>query len=290
MRDLQEGSFVRYNTTERAIAEIRYVTQNYHVKWVSFTDDTFNANKEKLQNFLTLYKKEIGIPYICRIRIDLTDEDQIRLLKDTGVDRITIGLEHGNYDFRKKYLYRDMANEKIVQFGKWCRDLKIRLHTNNIFGFPDETMELAWDTVNLNMEIKPELASSFLLAPYPGTDIHKYSEKTGHLPENFSFEDLSGHHSWTDTNFKIKSEIQNPKIREMTNLRCFTMILVFIPWIKPLVKILIKLPPNPFYEFLMHMSGNMRVSWPYANWKERLILIRRMVFLFTKWDSEKIPA
>ena len=56
MRDLQEGSFVRYNTSERAIAEIRYVTQNYHVKWVSFTDDTFNANKEKLQNFLTLYK------------------------------------------------------------------------------------------------------------------------------------------------------------------------------------------------------------------------------------------
>ena len=53
---------------------------------------TFNANNKRLVEFLTLYKKEMGIPFVCQLRVELATEEQFELLKVAGVTQISIGL------------------------------------------------------------------------------------------------------------------------------------------------------------------------------------------------------
>jgi anaerobic magnesium-protoporphyrin IX monomethyl ester cyclase len=279
MLDLYKGKghWLRFKSNKRVIEEIKNVKKKYPMKWLSFVDDTFNANKEKLKELLDMYKSEIGIPFLCQLRIDAADEEQIELLKQAGVERIAVGIEHGNEEFRKKILNRSMTNKQILDFSKWVNKRKVRIHTQNIMGFPGETIEQVFTTIELNAKIKPEFANSNILTPYPGTDIYTYAKNNGYLDGDFNFENIVGHNTSGDSNVRIKSEIKNNDILQIVNLRCFFMLLVWYPWVKPLVKILIKFPYNRFYEFLWQITGNNRITWRYANWKERKMLISKLM-------------
>ncbi len=277
MKKLYGGDWVRFKSNKKMIKDIKEISSEYPARWISFHDDTFNVGKKRLKAFLELYKKEIGKPFLCRIRIDLTDEEQIELLKQAGVDKIVVGIEHGDEVFRKKMLNRDMSNKQIVKFGKWVRSRNIRLQTNNIIGFPEETIDLAFSTVEINQKIKPELASAFLLNPYPGTDIYKYALETGNLIDDFNIDKLTGHYCWSESVREIKSSIKNKNINQLINLRCFFMLLVQYPWLKPIVKILILFPNNRIYEFIWQITGVFKVSWKYSPREERRKLLSRML-------------
>jgi len=285
MKDLYKGkgSWLRFKSIERSVEEIKEVNKKYPIKWVSFMDDTFNTNKKRLREFLEMYKREIGIPFICQMRVDFADEEQIKLLKDAGVDRITIGVEHGDEDFRRKVLNRDVTNKQILDFGKWVNEANIRLSTQNIIGFPGETLDLAFSTIEINAKIKPEFADSSILNPYPGTEIYNFSKENGYLSDYFDFHDLGSHsNSYYDSNHSVKSSINNKDIHKLLNLRCFFMLLVMYPWLKPVVKILIRFPYNRVYEFAWQITGNFRTIWRFADWSERKNILKKLVFVLVK--------
>lgn len=275
-----KGSWLRFRTSGNIIEEIKQVNKKYPMRWLSFVDDTFNADKKLLKEFLDIYKREIDIPFLCQLRIDMADEEQIELLKQAGVERIAVGIEHGDENFRKTVLNRDMTNKKILEFAGWVNKRKIRLQTQNIIGFPGETLKLAFSTVELNTRIKPELANSNILAPYPGTDIYKYAKEKGYLRDNFCYEKIVGHTTVDGFNARIRSEIKNERINELINIRCFFMVLVRHPWLRPIVKLLIKLPYNIIYELIWQVTGSFRISWRFADWNGRKALLKKLLLLF----------
>jgi radical SAM superfamily enzyme YgiQ (UPF0313 family) len=151
------------------------------------------------------------------------------------------------------------------------------LQTNNIIGFPEETIDLAFSTVEINQKIKPELASAFILNPYPGTDIYKYALETDNLIDDFNTDMLTGHYSWSDSMRRTKSLIKNKSITQLVNLRCFFMLLVNYPWLKPIVRILILFPNNRIYEFIWQLTGMFKINWKYSPKEERKKLLRRLL-------------
>ena len=54
------------------------------------------------------------------------------------------------------------------------------MKTFNLVGVPDETPALHMDTVRLNREINPDVATIFTFSPYPGTDLYDYSVQKGY--------------------------------------------------------------------------------------------------------------
>lgn len=173
-----------------------------------------------------------------------------------------------------------MTNKQIFDFGEWVNKKKIRLHTTNIMGFPGETLDMAFSTIEINAKLRPELAICGILNPYPGTDIYKYAKDNGYLREDFNFNRMTGQKTWSAFKSKIKSEIKNEYMPQMTNLRCFFGLLVFFPWLKPFIKILIKLPYNSFYEFIWQITGPFKVAWRFADWIEKRHLLKRLFSAF----------
>lgn len=274
-----KGSWLRFKAPERMIEEIKEVNNKYPIKWVSFIDDTFNASKKRLKEFLLLYKNEINIPFVCQLRVDIADEEQIELLYQTGVDRVTIGVEHGDEIFRKKVLNRNIPNTQLLAFGQWIQKRRIRLFTQNIIGFPGESVNTALTTIELNAKLKPELAVSNILSPYPGTEIYEYAANHNAISASFDFNTMSGHNTAYGYNNKAKSDIKNENMKELLNLRCFFMVLVHHPWLTPLVRVMIKLPYNRFYEFIWQITGTTRISWRYADRNERKSLVRKLMHI-----------
>jgi radical SAM superfamily enzyme YgiQ (UPF0313 family) len=105
----------------------------------------------------------------------------MRKLKDVGLDRITFGMEHGNEKFRRDVIRRDYTNEEAIRCMKIPEELDITFSVNNIIGFPDETRELAFDTIELNRHFNSDSLSCSTLVPFHGTEIRAYAEKKGYI-------------------------------------------------------------------------------------------------------------
>jgi len=273
-----KGRWVRFKSIDRIMHEIEGVNDRYPIKWVSFNDDTFNIDKKRLIEFLKVYKQDIGIPFFCNLRIDYTDEDQIERLKQAGVDKIVVGIEHGDEDMRKNILHKNISNKQIYDFGRWVNERKIRLHTSTIMGFPEETVDLVFSSIEMNSRLKPELALANILSPYPGTDIYRYIKDGGYLEEDFNFNEMTGHNLHAVDSKSIKTAVKNKNMPLIINLRCFFPLLVYQPWLKPLVKLLIHLPHNYFYEFIWRITSYFKTDWKwYGSWKERKDQLRKLI-------------
>ena len=103
------------------------------------------------------------------------------MLKAVGLDRVMFGLEHGNEDFRRDVVKREYSNEDAVAKIKIVEKLGITFAINNMIGFPDETRELAFDTIELNRQFNSDATSCSILVPFHGTELHDLCVQKGYL-------------------------------------------------------------------------------------------------------------
>ena len=95
--------------------------------------------------------------------------------------RVAFGVEHGNSDFRKKVLDRNVSNDKMIENLKYVTDLDIPISVNNVMGFPTETRELVFDTINLNRQFKSDGINAYSFVPFHGTPLRTMAEDLGYV-------------------------------------------------------------------------------------------------------------
>lgn len=274
-----KGTTIRFKSITKIINEIKNVRDRYPLKWVQFNDDTLNINRKWLEAFLEEYKKEIGLGFLCNLRVDLIDEDLLVEMKKAGVNRIGVGVEHGNEKYRRDVLKRSITDEQIISAGNLFHKYDIRFHTGNITGFPGETLDMAFDTVYINQKIKPEVANCFVFQPFPGTQLYDYTISKNLMKKNITIDDFGAQQSWTSGLPRISSVIDQENMNELINLHCFFDLLVHYPWLERMIRILIKIPPNRFYQFISQWCS-FKIYWKYSSGiREKMKLLHRTLRL-----------
>ncbi len=181
---LKGMSFFRKKSMDLVKTEIKNHIEKYDVEYIYFWADTFLAwNEKEFNEFCEMYS-EINLPFWCQTRIETIDEEKFKKLKKIGLDRITFGMEHGNEEFRRDVVKRDYSNEDAVKKIKLVEDLGITFSVNNIIGFPDETRELAFDTIELNRRFNSDNTSCSIFVPFHGTELHELCVSKGYLDPN----------------------------------------------------------------------------------------------------------
>ena len=173
----------RIKSPRRVVDEIKYFMEKHKANYVYFNAETFFAMPPK--NFLLLadlYIQEIGLPFWIQTRPETITEERVGLLKDMNISNINIGLEHWNEEFRAKVLKRRMSNIRIVESLKILEEADIPVTVNNIMGYPDETRELIFDTIELNRMVKSATINAYLYNPYNGTELYEVAKKKGYIP------------------------------------------------------------------------------------------------------------
>jgi anaerobic magnesium-protoporphyrin IX monomethyl ester cyclase len=171
------GSFFRKKSIDKIYDELIYFKEEIGLELVFFWADTFLAwNKKELDEFCEMYK-EIKLPFWMQTRPETVNEEKLKKLKDVGLMRMAFGLEHGNEQFRNKLLDRRWKNKDIVEAMKVPKELDIDFSVNNITGFPTETRELVFDTIEINREIEATNYNIYTFVPFHGTPLRKLTDK-----------------------------------------------------------------------------------------------------------------
>lgn len=181
-RDAGCGRYFRVKTPERVMAELKRQIDKYKADYIYFSSETFFARDDKnIEEFAEQYAKEIGLPFWCQTRVETLTEKHIKILERMNCDRMSIGIEHGNEEFRKKILKKHFTNDQAIEVFRLLEKSRIAVTVNNIIGFPDETRELAFDTIRLNRSIKADSINALYFTPFTGTPLRQYCIDKGYL-------------------------------------------------------------------------------------------------------------
>jgi len=238
------GTYSRRKSIEYVIREIEDFLSKYPLRRLVFRDDTFIVGYDDyVKPLLAEYRKRIGIPFSVLIRADYMTEESVRDLAESGCFAVKMGVESGNEYMRNKIMHKHLSNEEILQCMGWLKKYGIMVQTSNILGSPGETLDSAWETLEFNAELAPEHAWCSLIQPYPGTTIQDLVMKDGMLPPGFDSDEF-------EQSYFMTTPVDVENKREITNLQKLFPLAVRYPWLAPVVKEAIKLPPNQFYNFL----------------------------------------
>jgi anaerobic magnesium-protoporphyrin IX monomethyl ester cyclase len=161
----------RYRSVENALQEIKEARKQHDFQKIWFLDDTFGLDKTWRDEFCEEYKREIGLPFICLLRVNIVNEKFIRELKGAGCYRIQFGIESGNEYIRNEVMKRNISTEQITRAFDLCRKYGLETASLNLIGLPGETEEMIWDTIKINRRIKPTSSYANIFFPYRGTPL-----------------------------------------------------------------------------------------------------------------------
>jgi anaerobic magnesium-protoporphyrin IX monomethyl ester cyclase len=183
---LAEGRYVRQRGIDNVIAECIELRDRYGATKIDFQDDIFILDKTWLREFAPRFRDEVGLPFWCHVRANLITEEVVSLLKEGGCVAVAMGVEAGNDELRNLILKRRLDREEIVRTGRWLIEYGIDLLTQNMIALPGETIEMAFETVAVNAQIKPQHMNLYFFQPYPGTELAQYSVDHGYFDGDFS--------------------------------------------------------------------------------------------------------
>lgn len=182
----RENTGVRYfraKSLDKVFNDIRYFVEDCRAEYLFFWADNFMAyGKRDIDEFCDIYSN-FRIPFYIQSYPTNIDEYKVKRLKDVGLDRIGMGVEHGNEDFRRNIIGRVYSNAKAIEKVKILRKYDVEYSANNIVGFPTETPDLHWDTVLLNRALEAHSASCSIFTPFYGTPLRALSLEKGYLKD-----------------------------------------------------------------------------------------------------------
>lgn len=190
------GRKTRRRSVKNVVDEIEYLHKTYSIKGIYFCDDTFTLRPEWVRQYCEeLKQSNMKIVWACQSRVDQTDENLMRLMKESGLVQLDFGVESGSEKILKilgKGGHGDRT-EAIKKSFELCRKLDIRTLATFIIGNPEETKEDIEQTFNVAKEIKSDYTAFYFLTPYPGTDIYDMAIKNGWLDPNLPFSEIWAH-------------------------------------------------------------------------------------------------
>lgn len=168
-------SYFRMQPPEVTLAHLTELKEKFGATWYKFTDDTFLLPSVEHLEEVGAGLKKLGIQFACSVMPNTITEEKVRLAKDMGCVAMSVGVESGNEGIRKM-IRRNYRDETLIRNLKIVTDHDIRLSTFNIIGFPGETRENVFETIELNRKLGSLSCNVYILFPYPGTAIQKEYE------------------------------------------------------------------------------------------------------------------
>lgn len=234
--------FLRTRDKGHLLEELIYVKGHSRLETVVFDDDVFTSQRRWLKGFLEDYKRRVGIPYICNVRVEGVDDELARMLAESGCFRVCMGIECGSESIRRDVLKKDFTNADVVRAAGIIKRYGIRILTNNMMGIPDETLDDALETIHINVRIKTDYPWCSIFQPYPGTPLADYAIEKGYLQSL----DVD---SFNPTFFE-GSILKMRDIDAIVNLQKFFYVAVRFPWTIPLIQRLVRWPLRKAYHFI----------------------------------------
>ncbi|MDG2331309.1 MAG: radical SAM protein [Flavobacteriales bacterium] len=207
------GQSYRRRPAKLVVDEIQLLQENYGVEALWFVDDVFTISHKWLASLHDeMNNRNIQIDFEIITRAERLNEEVLKMLKEMGCFRIWIGAESGSQriiDAMDRRVSVKDVREKI----KLTQQHGIEAGTFIMIGYPGETQEDIFETVNHLKLAPPDQFTITLAYPIKGTGLYdQIAEDIIEAPEWTTSTDR-------DINFKRSYDFEYYKhaIRYVTN-------------------------------------------------------------------------
>ena len=186
------GKLVRTRSVENVISELQYATKMLpNIKQVAFYDDVFGLDLKWTAKFCEQYKEKIGIPYWVYVHPKTVNEQLIRMLKDSGLVYVDMGIQSGSQRVRNEFFKRMDTNEDVQRAMSIVHDLKVKPRLDFIMDNPFEEASDKQELLQLLLSFKrPFEFRLYSLAYFPGVELTRMALERGYIQED-DVEDIS---------------------------------------------------------------------------------------------------
>jgi radical SAM superfamily enzyme YgiQ (UPF0313 family) len=252
-----KGTWCRRFSVDRIIREIKDVRAKYRLEFVKFDDDVFAMKADPwLEEFTDKYLKEIGLPLNCLIHLEHASEDMLKLLVKAGCYSITTSVDSTCDRIRREVLKRATlkSNDELIESLLRIRRHGINVFVNYITAVPTSTEKDEIDTILMSKAGRVVYANYTTLVPFHGTEIWQYCK------------DLKLYDRKTIPKSLLKPSLLKGVSHQQRRIQRNVLLLgaygcVMPNWlIKPLLKIISYVPPNPIFIILYSLLKSWQMS------------------------------
>lgn len=265
LSDIYKGQkLFRQYPVKYIIEDLSNMKEDYkNLRYVFFNDEIFGLNKDWTSELLYKYKEKINLPYTITTRADIINDNFIKLLKNTNCEVVNISIETANEKLRNTVLNKKVSNQVFMEAGKKLYEAGIKTRVNCMFCLPDEVLKDAFSNIEFMKKMKATYPVSFLLQPFPKTEIYNYAVKRGYINETeFKVDDL-------DPFAYFRTPMNIPNKKEIIIVQELFVYACKIPYFDKLLKILIRLPDNLIYRLLhkIAIAFQQKQFYKFSYWR-----------------------
>jgi radical SAM superfamily enzyme YgiQ (UPF0313 family) len=141
--------------------------------------------EQNMREFSEAYRKEVNLPFVIETNPKSVTEEKVKCLKAMNCVSVSLAVETGDLELRKKVLNRVDNEEDILKAFALLNEAKIRTVSYNMFTLPFETRETFMKTVDINRRAKAKYPGIVYFYPFEGTKLREIAVKEGFFdPDN----------------------------------------------------------------------------------------------------------
>lgn len=175
---------VRYRSTPDILEEIREVRALFNTHQFHFKDDSFTVKRSHVVELCeALLKEPFRIGWSCTTRVDLVDDELLSLMKRSGCNQISVGIESGSERILKE-TDKGITHAQILKAAALMNKHRIFWSGYFMIGLPTETEQDIRKTFEFLKVAKPYYAGLGVYNPFPRTKLFDQAVEMGLLDPN----------------------------------------------------------------------------------------------------------
>lgn len=178
------GRQVTYYSVDRIIAEMKYIEKRFKCTFFTFWDETFTMNKKRIKEFCQKYN--LTSKWRCDTRADTLSNDMVQMMKQSGCDQMSVGIESG-VDKILKYINKGETRDTFLKASDILHNNNIQWKAYCIIGFPEEDESDIFETIKFIKSLKPYRITLSFFTPYKGTEMYNECIKNGLINDKYDY-------------------------------------------------------------------------------------------------------
>ncbi|MFA5175704.1 MAG: radical SAM protein [Candidatus Nanoarchaeia archaeon] len=188
-----DGHLDRYRarSAEKVVQEMQ-LAYDMGVREIELYDDAFTINKQRARDICEgIKKRKLKLRWDMRTRVDMVDEEILKILKSAGCCRINYGIESGDQGILN-FMKKDITLEKVEKAVLLSKKLGFEVFGYFILGCPGETEETLKKTIEFSRKYPFDYVQFTRMVPLPRTELYRqYMEEKG---QDYWLEYTQGQH------------------------------------------------------------------------------------------------
>ncbi len=175
------GRGYRMRSPKKVVDDMETLHNKYGESQFTFYDDAFTVNrKHTIEMCADIKARKLDVEWDCETRVDAVDKELLEKMHDAGCITVWFGVESGSEKMLEK-MHKKINRDQVKNAFKMSQKAGMMTIASAVIGFPGETEETAWETINFINSLNPDDIGCYIATPYPGTPMYEEVVKNGWL-------------------------------------------------------------------------------------------------------------